>query len=284
MSTTVKGPLCTQSSLKTDLLKLGLKPGDTILLHSSLSSIGWIPGGAETLLKVLLSILTPTGTLVVPTHTGDNSDPADWHHPPVPEEWWPTIRATMPAYDPRITRTRGMGVLPEMLRRWPGALRSAHPQTSFAAVGAKAELITGDHALDCKMGERSPLARLEGIGARVLLLGVGFERCSAFHLAEYRIPGRRVGEEGFAAFVRGQRQWVVVRDVSVDDGDFGEIGADLEEKGVNIRVLVIEENIIDPYIGVYDAEAVEMVQSTGDITVPFDSGETVELVSADKGR
>ena len=44
------------------------------------------------------------------------------------------------------------------------------------------------HAPDCRLGERSPLARLEAGGARVLLLGAGYDTCTSFHLAEYRIP------------------------------------------------------------------------------------------------
>src|SRR5690349_41643 len=82
---------------------------------------------------------------------------AGWVAPPVPEEWWQTIRDTRPAYDPRTTRTERMGVLAETVRTWPGAVRSMHPQTSFGAIGAKAEFVTEGHALDSMLGENSPL-------------------------------------------------------------------------------------------------------------------------------
>ncbi|OAQ66229.1 aminoglycoside acetyltransferase [Pochonia chlamydosporia 170] len=220
------GPLCTLPFLTTHLRKL-IHPNDTVLLHSSLRSIGWIPGQAETVVAAILDILTPQGTLVVPTHTGDNSDPAKWENPPVPESWWQDIRDTMPAYNPRTSKTRAMGAVAEMVRTWPGAVRSDHPQTSFAAVGARAEYITSGHAYDCMMGEKSPLARLEECGAKVLLLGVGFDVCTCFHLAEYRVSSK-MGDNSFAAIVDGERAWVTVKDVIVEGDDFGDMGREME--------------------------------------------------------
>jgi aminoglycoside 3-N-acetyltransferase len=88
------------------------------------------------------------------------------------------------------------------------------------------------------MGEASPLARMEELGARVLLLGAEFEVCSSFHLAEYRRPGARVVDSSFAAMVGGERRWMVVKDVLADDGDFGDIGKGLENEEVVVRGMV----------------------------------------------
>jgi aminoglycoside 3-N-acetyltransferase len=63
-----------------------VKPGDILLVYSSLSSLGWVNGGAEAVVLALPDVLGETGTLVVPTQFPDNSDPANWQHPPVPEE------------------------------------------------------------------------------------------------------------------------------------------------------------------------------------------------------
>lgn len=222
--------MCTRDSLASDLRALGLKPGETLLVHSSLSSLGWVCGGPAVIVMALLDVLGDEGTLVVPAHSGNNSDPAYWGHRPVPEAWWADIRAAMPPFDARTTPTLGVGVVPETVRTWPGALRSCHPQTSFAAVGPRAAEIVEDHALDCRLGERSPLAQLEGIGARVLLLGAGFASCTAFHLAEYRLPAPQT-DNSFAIMTAKGRRWSTVRDTAISDDRFDDLGADFEREG-----------------------------------------------------
>lgn len=67
---------------------LGLKSDDTVLVHSSLSSIGWVVGQEVTVIEALLESL-PQGTLMMPSHSAGNSDPADWENPPVPKSWIP---------------------------------------------------------------------------------------------------------------------------------------------------------------------------------------------------
>ncbi|KAE9371828.1 aminoglycoside acetyltransferase [Stipitochalara longipes BDJ] len=228
------GPLCTCKSLANQFRELGVNHGDTLLVHSSLSSLGWVNGGAEAVVLALLDVLGDKGTLVVPTHSSDNSDPAHWQHPPVPEEWKPIIRETMLPYSPRTTRTALMGVIAETVRTWPGAIRSAHPQTSFAAVGLKAEPLMADHALDCALGEQSPIAKLETVDSRVLLLGVGFDCCTAFHLAEHRIP-RGMMENSFSVMTEEGRSWMTVRDTATSGDRFDELGADFEREQQVIR-------------------------------------------------
>ncbi|KIN00522.1 hypothetical protein OIDMADRAFT_55107 [Oidiodendron maius Zn] len=123
-------PLCTRFTIRRDLCKLRVEASDILLVHSSMSNLGFINGGAETVVQALPDTLGPAGTLVDPTHSGDNSDPSEWANPPVLKEWWDKIRRTMPLYNQQTTHTRGMGVIPETVRTWPFAVRSAHPQTS----------------------------------------------------------------------------------------------------------------------------------------------------------
>lgn len=221
----------TRSSLEKDLRHLGLQAGTTVLVHSSLRALGWVCGGPVAVVQALIDAITPDGTLVMPTHSGDLSDPARWKNPPVPIDWWTTIRQTMPAYDPCITPTRRVGRVVEVFRMWPGVQRSAHPTTSFAAWGAKAEFVTANHALDYEMGETSPLARMYDLDGWVLLLGVGYDSNTSFHLAEYRMPDPKPSRQGAPIIENGQRVWKEYDDIEINDDPFGQIGVDFEEGG-----------------------------------------------------
>ncbi len=222
----------TRDSLAADLIQLGVRPGMTLLVHSSLGSIGWVAGGQMAVIQALLDALGPAGTLVMPAHSGANSDPAQWHHPPVPEPWWPVVREHTPAFDPRLTPTRAMGRIAELFRTWPGAVRSYHPQVSFAALGPQADFITADHSLDDSLGEGSPLARIYDLDGWVMLLGVGHGNNTSLHLAEYRQPNPpgRV-ESGSAILEDGARVWRTYTDIDLDDEPFPELGAAFDQTG-----------------------------------------------------
>lgn len=219
----------TRESLARDLISLGLQSGMKVIVHSSLSSLGWVSGGSVAVVQALMDVLTPDGTLVMPTHSGDYSEPSDWHHPPMPEEWWPIIRATMPAFDPAITPTRSMGHIVETFRAWPNVKRSSHPQVSFAAWGKHADFITAYHSLDNSLGDRSPLARIYDLDGWVLLLGVSYGNNTSFHLGEYRADKNRSVIQAAPITENGQRVWKEFNDIDWDADRFDELGADFEK-------------------------------------------------------
>jgi aminoglycoside 3-N-acetyltransferase len=214
----------TRRSLAGDLRRAGVRPGEVLIVHSSLSALGWVVGGEVAVVTALLDALGPEGTLIVPAQSFGNSDPAVWSRPPVPEQWWPVIRANMPPYDPATTPTRGMGRIVEAVRTWPGAVRSAHPQASFAGIGARAGELLARHDLDCRFGARSPLPAIEAAGGRVLLLGVSFDSCTCLHLAETRVPDAPTEELSCSVATPDGPAWVTFTDTVAHEGDFVALG------------------------------------------------------------
>lgn len=207
------------------LRALGVEEGGVLLVHASLRGTGL---RAEALLDALRRVLGPEGTLVVPAFTPENSDTSPAHLALVSQASDPAaFRAAMPPFDPDRTPCPGMGRFAERVRTTEGAARSDHPQTSFAALGARAAELMKGHALDCHFGEQSPLPKLIAAGAQVLMVNVGFAACTAFHFAEYLVPPRPV--RTYRAVIRDERggaKWFAYQDAVLDDSDFARIGAD----------------------------------------------------------
>ncbi|MBN2470456.1 MAG: AAC(3) family N-acetyltransferase [Anaerolineae bacterium] len=159
----------TQADLTADLRALGIRPGMLLLVHSSLSSLGHVTGGAETVIAALLEALGPEGTLLAPTLTGTEQDSP----------------ANPPAFDP-LRSPAWTGIIPETLRQRPDAIRSLHPTHSAAAIGPQARALTGDHLNSLTPCDAlSPYGRLTAReeGA-ILLLGVTHAANTTLHAVE----------------------------------------------------------------------------------------------------
>lgn len=220
--------LATILTLAADFLALGVQEEMVLVVHASMNALGAeVNGGAAAVILALEQVLGDEGTLVMPTHTGDMSDPARWENPPVPAEWWDEMRRTMPPFDVDLTPTYYMGVIAETFRKQAGVIRSNHPNVSFAAWGKHARQITAPHPLFPFFGANSPLGRAYALDGWVLLLGVRHNRNSSLHLAEQQanIPPKLI-PYGAPILVNGERQWVTWEDIDWDDSDFEALAAD----------------------------------------------------------
>ena len=189
----------------------------TVMVHSSLGRVGWTVGGPVTVVRALLKILGHEGTLVMPAESPNISDPSGWNDERVKTEWYETIRANLPVFDPLTTPTT-MGAVPEAFRTYPGTLRSKHPMVSVCANGRLASEITKEHSLEFCEGRGTPFEKLYNLNAQTLLLGVGFNRCTSLHYAESLVPQRRTTVHRFPMNVNGKRAWVEKPDMANDDG------------------------------------------------------------------
>ncbi|MFF9510619.1 aminoglycoside N(3)-acetyltransferase [Streptomyces sp. NPDC014724] len=218
-----------RAGLSGQLTDLGVERNGVLLVHASMRAVGPVSGGPGAVVDALRDVLGVRGTLVVPAFTPENSDTSTHYLDRVrglTERAREAVRAGMPPFDPATSPAPSMGRLAETVRLTEGAARSGHPQTSFVALGPSARELVAHHRPDCHLGEDSPLARLYDLRAQVLLLGTGFDTCTAFHLGEYRVPAPPRRTYRCVVTAAGRRQWWEYEDVALDDSDFAALGAD----------------------------------------------------------
>ena len=150
-----------KSDIIEALKRVGLRGGESLLLHSSLRSMGTVNGGADALIDAFLETLGTDGTLMVPTFNYSVDD----------------------YFDPRETPSR-TGAITECLRNRKQAVRSLHPTHSVATIGAKAAQYTEGHEEVGAFGINSPIDKLAKAGGHTLLLGVKHDTSSAVHVGE----------------------------------------------------------------------------------------------------
>lgn len=219
----------TRKSLAADLRELGVQRGDTLIVHASLSRLGWVAGGPVAVIQALQDAVTLEGTLVMPTFTLQLTDPSGWRRFAVPQDWWDTIRTEMSAFNPALTPTRGMGQVAELFRTFPGVKRSNHPHSSFAAWGKHAGFITDHHRLEYSLGDGSPLGRVYDLNGKVLLLGT--EVNTSLHLAEVRARNRPITPFSGPITVNGERQWATFNEIDYNEETFPTVKQAFEETG-----------------------------------------------------
>lgn len=159
-----KPPSLTREDLAAGFRDAGLEAGDSVIVHSSLRSLGHVAGGADAVLDGLLDAIGPNGNLMLPTFNYTTPPPA-------------------PCFDPAETPGR-TGIIPETGRKRPEAVRSLHPTHSVAVIGPRADALTRDHLAGRAFGIGSPIDRLVQMGGKVMLIGVGFASNSTVHVAE----------------------------------------------------------------------------------------------------
>jgi len=168
--------LVTRECLVRDLRALGLKPGMDLIVHSSLSRIGWVKGGADTVVDALLDVLGSDATLLMPS----------FNH-----------RAAK-VFNPLTTPTTN-GAIPDAFWRRPDAVRSSHPTHALAAIGPKADEWLRGHLEVGVWAAESPIGRLIHGGGWVLGLGVDHTSSTAYHIGEISVNAPCLDQFGAVA-------------------------------------------------------------------------------------
>jgi len=219
----------TRQDVAAALKSAGGVPGDTVMFHSSLSSMGAVVGGPDTVIDGFLDAVGPTGTVAVPTL-------CNWK----PEEQ----RFVFERWNPK-TSSSYVGVITETFRKRPGAVRSNHATHSVAAIGARAEELTANHgAHGLRLGpfgpaafcRESPWERLHEWNAAYCFVGVTFRVCTMVHYVESLVVERALdrataeARSGMASEIEGWMMPGVWPTIRIDDREL--IEKMLAEKGL----------------------------------------------------
>ncbi|MFA6947797.1 MAG: AAC(3) family N-acetyltransferase [Eubacteriales bacterium] len=163
----------TKNDLLHDIEKSGLRPDDTVLIHSSMKAIGEVDGGADTVLDAFSEYMSD-GLLIFPAHT------------------WKTITFENNLYDYR-TEPSCVGILSNMFMKRPGVIRSLHPTHSVATLGHDAEdYVSGEENRSTPCSYEGCWGKLYDRDAKILFLGCGVACNTYLHGVEERcdIPDR----------------------------------------------------------------------------------------------
>lgn len=206
----------THSQLVRDIKALGVKHGQTLMLHSSMKAVGAVMGGPDVILQALCEALNPDGTLMM--YVG-------WQDIPdlvleLPAETREIYYAEHPAFDPATARAvRDHGILAEFFRTWPNTYRSQNPEASIVAAGNQAQYITRDHPFDYGYGAGSPLAKLVEMRGHVLLLGAPLDTITLLHYAENKAQLRHKNVIHYQCPIlrNGKKVWIEVEDFDTGD-------------------------------------------------------------------
>jgi aminoglycoside 3-N-acetyltransferase len=153
-----KGKSYSQADLEEDLRTAGLKEGDLVLVHSSLSRIGHLADGPKTFVDALINVIGERGTLAMPT-SPNNVFQLNY------------IRNT-PLFDVLNSPSK-TGAITEYFRKLPDVMRSVHPTEPVSAIGPKADYLTKDHFGELTpYSEKSPFYRVSEQGGKILYVGV----------------------------------------------------------------------------------------------------------------
>ena len=164
---------------------LGIQAGSGVMVHSSLSSFGHVDGGARTVIDALMEVVTPAGTLMMPS----------FNHAAPFEPGGPGY------YHPGETRTTN-GAIPDLFWRLPDVWRSLDPTHPIAAWGKHAQRYTCSHHRTLTMGPASPLGLIGAEGGYGLLLGVGYDSNTYHHVVEMSTNAPCLGQRSEAYPVR----------------------------------------------------------------------------------
>ncbi len=221
-----------KDDIVNDLKMIGVADGDGLFVHASLGAIGTVVGGARAVVEALIEAVGDHGLIAMPAFSSDAYEqnlPSSVDPSTVDRDH---LSNGVLGFDIKTSPVASMGIIAETFRTWPGTLRSTHPCVSVCALGDDSKIYIQEHSLAWATGEDTPLGALRTRpNMKILLIGVGWNRCSALHTAETLCKNRRTKVRRFKHQEADHLHWVETPDVA-DDGDrlFPLVGAAFEQE------------------------------------------------------
>jgi aminoglycoside 3-N-acetyltransferase len=193
--------------LAADFRALGVRSGDTVMLHASVRAVGRVAGGPDQIHLALKDALTPDGTLMMYASCPEHYDEVGRGNLTADEER--ELLEKLPPFDASTARSqRDNGALVELLRTWPGSIVNAHV-ARFVVWGRQAQHLVSQQPWSYAFGRGSALDRFAALDGRILLLGSDHDTVTFLHYAEHvvDIPGKRVAKYQVPVVEHGARVW-----------------------------------------------------------------------------
>ncbi|MDC9616264.1 aminoglycoside 3-N-acetyltransferase [Xenorhabdus khoisanae] len=206
----------TKSTLIEQILKMGIKPGDVVMAHVSMRSVGHCLNGADDLIQAILTAIGEKGTLLCYTNWEQNYEDSMDENGCVPLE----LKTEIMPYDPLFSRaSRDHGVFAESVRTARGAVRSQNPSASVVAIGNDSNHFVENHSINYGYDNNSPFARFVACQGKILMIGAPYETMSLLHHAEHlaNIPNKHIRKMEIPLFQNGYVEWVKLEEFDTID-------------------------------------------------------------------
>lgn len=167
-------PLVKKERFVRDLSRVGIKKGDTLLIHSSLSKLGNVHNGPQTIIDALIEGVGDKGNIVMPSYSYINS-------------MLGTTTEENYIFD-SLTTPSVVGIITNIFRKAKNIHRSIHPTHSFCAFGPEAEFIVEGHLLaNTNFGIDTPFHNIRKLGGKIVRLGIS-RQITIYHMIEDFFP------------------------------------------------------------------------------------------------
>ena len=227
-----------KSELIEQFKQLGICNGMTIEVIGSIDNMGFIAGGAQTVIDALIETVGYNGTILMPFNCVGNTEPSTWINPIINPEQVSEIRDKLPPFNPKESETLNNGKLIDNLRRRDGIIVSYHPNRSYVAWGKYSKLLCNSQPLNFAYSYNSPANKLYELKGYTLLIGVDYDNSTSLLFSQYLNDLAPIGLNCAMMDNQGKNEYTKFLDIDFDYNIIQKAGEILEKNNI-VKILNI---------------------------------------------